>query len=551
MDEQKNQNPQPQPATDVAAKSSPPGAVVAGGAGEKPAVEAEKSAKPEVTEHPIDAAEAKKFEGAGDFAMPVSPLSEAVKAEGQPTVNPAAAAKAGPANQTGAGIEKPNAPQTVPKSMTPPPAKIEDIQTQTIDLESKDKKEAEKKSEEPQVKPTIIAGSTKDLEKKAKDLLKDLDKSVPTTAAADGGKPKKKRRSGGVTKMALAAVLVVMMGAGGVVGVNLFKMNQSTETRSQAASCSAYKECSCYPADEEHCAYDSNGAKNYFTIYGCSNGNASCNIICQGTKDCEKEVAPPPVEERCSDPDAAIGADACSTKDGKNTGQYCECQYVSGMAVWRCEVNLSECPTGDDSVAGAGACIGANGSLVSAVGGVEVKGNCLVSTNGQPRTFYSYKCDNMETDENKGCQEDEKLITAPQACLSVPSEGWCGILQIDYPDNENLCFVSTKIPCPSKSPEPSDEPVVNPLSCTGLQSTAGTAPKIGNKVVFTCSGQGDGLSKYEFQYKIDDGAYVPLAASTTDKSKSVELTISQAGVYKAQCRVCKADNTCTAWGAAQ
>jgi hypothetical protein len=95
----------------------------------------------------------------------------------------------------------------------------------------------------------------------------------------------------------------------------------------------------------------------------------------------------------------------------------------------------------------------------------------------------------------------------------------------------------------AQTPAPTSTPVA--LSCSQLTSTAGSAPKISDTVTLTCSHSGAGKDRYEYRYKVaGDTNWTDLGATNT-------LTVAKAGEHTAQCRVCKADDTCTAWGQAQ
>jgi hypothetical protein len=168
-----------------------------------------------VEEHPISEADTKKFAGVGDFSLPTKEksldgLMDEMKKE--------------PVNAEGV------APMPQPQASKPAAQPM-----------------------------PIPSGTAKDLEKKAKDMLKDLDKGEKKSDPPAADKPKK-RKGGAVTKMALAAVLVVMMGAGGIVGMNLLKMEQVADQRSQAA------DESCTTDQANRCQEDSNGEN---TGYDC------------------------------------------------------------------------------------------------------------------------------------------------------------------------------------------------------------------------------------------------------------------------------------------
>ncbi len=67
-------------------------------------------------------------------------------------------------------------------------------------------------------------------------------------------------------------------------------------------------------------------------------------------------------------------------------------------------------------------------------------------------------------------------------------------------------------------------------------STAG--PTVGHSVDFTCSGSGSVIDHYEFQYSIDDGAWVEIPKPGFGNGQTVSMTVNQMGDYVVRCRAC-------------
>lgn len=301
-----------------------------------------------VEEHPISDDEAKKYVGVGDFALPTktAPLDDLIGTQ-QPSA-PAAGDDVPQPSTTKPALDKLTAPQAGPMPL-----------------------------------PKVDA---KDLEKKAQEMLKALDGAEKKKDQSDESpSPKPKRRgSGTAVRMALAAVLVVMMGAGGIVGMNLLKMQQSAENRSKAE--------------------------------GCPRGYEQCT---PGGKRCQQDSA------------------------GNNTGYNCTCIDLtttgcspSPYTVWNCtEWNPSACPTSNEHPpAGAFDCPITNGGNCTNQAGTyywyECEGMHLPTSRG---------CQDRLVDGPKN---------QLSGCFLPPSSGFCGVQQMDvkYGDGK-MCFMSREVPC--------------------------------------------------------------------------------------------------------
>lgn len=393
--------------------------------------------KVEVEEHQISDEEAKKYAGAGDFSLPItaSPLDDLI----------------GKNQEQEAKKEQQPAPVSQPTAMPQP------------------------------------AVDPKDLEKKAQSLLQELDGKGKNAGNGEAGgiKPKKKR-SGTAVKMALAAVLVVIMGAGGVVGMNLLKMQQVAENRSKAEGC--------------------------------------------------------PPDNNC-----IVGDKICQGEGAKLTGYECTCVDLSSNSCpdttsWSCGTyNPSKCtpenvpPSGECSVNNPQACCSYNTCDVGSL----YPSTCFVSH------FFSPKKDtqrvyvnNCRVQPNEG--DVETLLCAGQSASFSKD---CGVEQIDITCNGSyVAQISRRYDIDCGDFPPSEES--EPLSCSGLNKDKSSV-KIGDVVTLTCSHSGDGKDRYEYRYKVTgDADWTVLGTNNS-------FTVTKAGEYTAQCRVCKADNTCTAWGLAK
>lgn len=87
-------------------------------------------------------------------------------------------------------------------------------------------------------------------------------------------------------------------------------------------------------------------------------------------------------------------------------------------------------------------------------------------------------------------------------------------------------------------------PTPAPIACFNITASI-PSPQIGQTVSFTC-GAVTGATRYEFQYRIDNGATVNLAPSSATSNISQSFTVAQGGGYEVQCRPCDA-NGCGAW----
>lgn len=111
----------------------------------------------------------------------------------------------------------------------------------------------------------------------------------------------------------------------------------------------------------------------------------------------------------------------------------------------------------------------------------------------------------------------------------------------------------TVTPRPTATPTATPRPTVTPIStptgtpiaavCMSITKDIQT-PKLGDQVRFTC-GTATNATRYEFRWKVNS-AISGLNPISSGSNISEPLTITTAGVYKAQCRPC-VGNSCTEW----
>jgi hypothetical protein len=242
-----------------------------------------KPKEPSSLEHPISEAEAKKYAGQGDFNLPVSPLDQLVGGPKPAQVSSIPDKSTSPQVPLGspqaainkaAEAVKPAEPPKAPEKPKPPAA--EPATAKAAPVNPMGQMQPTKPDTAVPTSPPKPDGQPKpgvNLEATAKDLLKELDKKSPPK--------KKKRRGGAASKMALAAVLVVMMGAGGMVGINLMKMQQVADQRSQAAA--GYCKTSSGFVSSSTCAGSGIAAMWNATTKECcvvSRGESACSPSC-------------------------------------------------------------------------------------------------------------------------------------------------------------------------------------------------------------------------------------------------------------------------------
>ncbi len=132
---------------------------------------------------------------------------------------------------------------------------------------------------------------------------------------------------------------------------------------------------------------------------------------------------------------------------------------------------------------------------------------------------------------------------------------FCGTVQVDTP-NGHTSYSST-CGCDNETPEPSTPTLTSDptLMCKSLTRTPTTAPKIGDRLTFTCAGASTPAGAvnltYKFRYSLNSGAYIALNNATPT---TAELMIASCGNYKVQCQACgtiKGTLTCDpTWSAA-
>lgn len=212
---------------------------------------------------------------------------------------------------------------------------------------------------------------------------------------------------------------------------------------------------------------------------------------------------------------------ASSTNGGCCVGSYCT--GVSGQQ--KCNVP----PATDNAelrcILGDGVCGGTGGFISFSCSGLT-NGVCL----SNPKTHNSFA----------------------EARQRVVDEGSCG--QVDTTcvggtEDRKLCgsfeIITSGCGGTPGSPQPSPSPTPTPPApmCLNIAMSP-SQPTIGSSVTFTC-GQVPGVHHYEFRVKLPDGTIQNLAAASTNDRSSVPLTITTAGNYKAQCRICTGTSSTT------
>lgn len=438
-----------------------------------------KSVPKSVSEHPISEAEAKKYAGAGDFSLPTqaSPLDNLIGTQVK-TAPPAAAS-----------VAKPETPAAAPM-------------------------------------PVPSSASTKDLEKKAKELLKGTDT-----------KPIKKKRSRTATTMALAAVLMVMMGAGGIAGMNLLKMQQVAENRSQAWTEGAPW---CEVSDNDKCTIgrtqcqSQNGAN---TGYKCTCVDLSPNNTCNKTVwSCgayDPDACPPENADPvgCSK-ETQEGVDKCCSNNtcdlGSNYGSGCYVNHFFSPDNDTDPVVVSNCHTQpNEGNVQTLACAVASASFQKDCGAEQIDIECNGYT-AQISRRYPTDC------------VDEPPPTEPPPTAPPPTE-----------------------PPPTEPPPTEPPPTAEPMSCIGIDPRSPTGLTVGSVAEFTCAGTGTGLT-YNFRVRVNGGTWTEYINDDgldsaggqlifAKQGNNLKFRINQAGAYDVECRACtgRAGAGCTTWGLAQ
>lgn len=150
----------------------------------------------------------------------------------------------------------------------------------------------------------------------------------------------------------------------------------------------------------------------------------------------------------------------------------------------------------------------------------------------------------------EGVKGEGDVVYSGGACTALNGKKYsgslgcfCGTVQVDTGsghtsyksncgcDKEEKTTTTTVNPSPSPSPSPV-------MACTGL-TQAPAAPKVGDKVTFTCAGtvtpSSAGTLTYKFRYSINSGATTSLTNKTPT---TAELTIAACGEYKVECQTC-------------
>jgi hypothetical protein len=136
------------------------------------------------------------------------------------------------------------------------------------------------------------------------------------------------------------------------------------------------------------------------------------------------------------------------------------------------------------------------------------------------------------------------------SCTGNPS-GICGTGFSASCPTCNTVFTksTTTLPTPTLAPSPT-QPPNTPLACQGIRSNV-SSPKLGESVVYTCTGTGSNITGYEFEYSSTGGlVWNTLGISTNQNNVSLPLDVTEPGNYQVRCRVCSGSQ-CTNWGSLQ
>ncbi len=216
--------------------------------------------------------------------------------------------------------------------------------------------------------------------------------------------------------------------------------------------------------------------------------------------------------------------------------------------------NGSTCNSGDECAPGNFCNLPADSNQSS-----ERSGNTVDIGTGdtsQCSTYYLHKC--PEFGLFNGCN-----TTNAQSSSSLPpfDSNYCGTQQIDclYADGTSH-FVRSMVNSSACSTaqgggettttttETPPTPPADTFVCAGLASDV-PAPAIGDSATFTCTAGGTAanlVTRYDFQYQVDEGAFTTIAVSSSNPRQSVTFPITLPGTYEVQCRACSA-SACTPW----
>ncbi len=365
---------------------------------------------------------------------------------------------------------------------------------------------------------------------------------TPPIPPAPAVPPEPKKKKGGKGKVVgvLAGVLLLVVGVvGGLWGY---------ERLSGKPGLIAAITMPCGEADAGQCVPKSWTCKS--SGKGTCSGGGKCGINCSepgggGGGGGDPEICTPGAQNNCTP------IDGCPAKSTCNS---------SGTAWQPCAKVDPNCKPCASVICDQGAtCKNGLCEFPCAAGyELDASGQCVLLNAGGP-----VSCGSIKTAAQCTAAGGEP-VTEPGTGSKCDANGhWCSVIRDECKINGKWCLMGTSDKCsggvdercvpatptptpkpspiPSPTPSPSPSPSPSPvMACTGLTKAPTTAPKIGDKITFTCTGTstytgGAAALKYKYRYNINDGAWTNLTTKTNGKS---ELTIAACGSYEVQCRAC-------------
>lgn len=167
--------------------------------------------------------------------------------------------------------------------------------------------------------------------------------------------------------------------------------------------------------------------------------------------------------------------------------------------------------------------------------------------------YISFQCSALKlTSTSNGapvCPDNPEYYTAAEKDKAVARAEATGCGQWDQvcsggPKENQLCgdFKIINQTCGNTGDVTNPNPPVGPI-CSNITPSIAT-PKIGDQVTYTC-GRVTGATSYDFKLVHPDGSIERQTGATSSNPSSVSqpFTITQAGKYTAQCRIC-VDGNC-------
>ncbi|MBP9700055.1 hypothetical protein KBD71_02115 [Candidatus Woesebacteria bacterium] len=431
----------------------------------------------------------------------------------------------------------------------------------------------------------------------AKEVMKEHTTTQPDDAPPA---PAKKKAFGINPSMVMGAVVALVLMVGSVAAVILQRQDQSLIQRATSESCDpgtgSLAPAGWYRIDAEIQCDSSCGVtggkicKTDGTYSSCINNTHACGSI-PGTNECNISET-----DSCQKLGYAQGVTCqlegngtkckgtgdrffvgCGTGNTVTNSSACDNCYrypdgnvqcfrepTSCGAKSSCQTIVATTPPTTYSCPAPASCVGPNtpngqlGQNCGSWGMVDGGGTC--SSGGfccKPNTYVD-RCDWNHGGAGTTCtgdgvnrQYNNGVPTRPACCGGLVEDGYgtCG------------CAPATPVPTPVPTPTPTPTPTATPTATpTPTPTPTGTplaavcmsitkdiqAPKLGNQVRFTC-GTATNATRYEFRWKVGS-TVTELNPISSGSNISVPLTITTAGVYKAQCRPC-VGNSCTEWEA--